>query len=47
MCGVCAMAGKYVDDPFIYSYCVYLSEQGAYMFYDLNQDDSIDLQFVI
>jgi hypothetical protein len=29
------------DNSFIYSYYVYLSEKGVYMFYHLNQDDSI------
>jgi hypothetical protein len=35
-----------VDDPFIYSYCGYLSEK-RHMFYDLNQAGSIYLQFMI
>jgi hypothetical protein len=39
--------GKHADDPFIYSEYVYLSEKGVYMVSDLNQDDSIYLQFMI
>jgi hypothetical protein len=32
---------KHIDDPFIYSYCAYLSEKWRLHVYDLNQDDGI------